>query len=62
MEENTKRRSSELEEPGVTPRPPLKKRFLSTCSPSPSPPSSPSSSHSEDQDEDAADVFKVKTC
>ncbi|KAI8875150.1 hypothetical protein K501DRAFT_289492 [Backusella circina FSU 941] len=60
MEDNTKRRSSELEEHGVSPRPPLKKRFLSTSSPSPSPPSSPTS-HSadeEEEEEDAAAVFK----
>ncbi|KAK4519058.1 uncharacterized protein ATC70_009286 [Mucor velutinosus] len=48
LEDNTKRRSNEVEEQSVTPRPP-KKRFLSRAS---------SSDDDADDNEDASDTFK----
>jgi len=49
LEDNTKRRSNEVEEQSVTPRPP-KKRFLSRAS---------SPDEDAEDNEDASDSFKV---
>lgn len=51
LEDNTKRRSNEVEEQSVTPRPP-KKRFLSRAS---------SPDDDADDNEDASDTFKVSS-
>ncbi|KAI8646250.1 hypothetical protein BD408DRAFT_428859 [Parasitella parasitica] len=49
LEDSTKRRSNEVEEQSVTPRPPPKKRFLSRAS---------SPEQDTDNDDDASDTFK----
>ncbi|CEP18584.1 hypothetical protein [Parasitella parasitica] len=49
LEDSTKRRSNEVEEQSVTPRPPPKKRFLSRAS---------SPDEETDDDEDVSDTFK----
>ncbi|KAI7906149.1 uncharacterized protein BX663DRAFT_498987 [Cokeromyces recurvatus] len=50
LEDNTKRRSNELEEQSITPRPPPKKRFLSSRASSPE--------EDPEENEDASDTFK----
>jgi hypothetical protein len=50
LEDNTKRRSNEVEEQSVTPRPPPKKRFLSRAS---------SPDEDTEDNENTSDTFKV---
>lgn len=50
LEDSTKRRSNEVEEQSVTPRPPPKKRFLSRAS---------SPDEDTEDNEDVSDTFQV---
>ncbi|KAI9478222.1 MAG: hypothetical protein EXX96DRAFT_619155 [Benjaminiella poitrasii] len=50
LEDNTKRRSNEMEEQSITPRPPPKKRFLTSRASSPE--------DDSEENEDASDTFK----
>ena len=52
IEESTKRRSNDMDEQSMAPRPPPKKRFLSRAS-------SPSQPGEQDDNDDSTDTFKV---